>query len=54
MLIYGIGFLYMGRVFVYKMECLYTGWSVSIRDGMLVYGLGGSKRNGVLIYRMSC
>ena len=30
------------------MECLYTGWSVSIREGVLVYGAG------VLVNGMEC
>ena len=36
------------------MGFLYTGWSVSKRDGVLEYGLGGSKRNGVLVFGMGC
>ena len=27
-------------VFVYGMECLYTGWSGGIRDGLLLIGMG--------------
>ena len=27
-------------MFVYRMERLNTGWSVSIREGVLVYGAG--------------
>ena len=48
MLIYEIGCLYKGGVFVSRMECLYTGWSVSIREGVLVYV------TGVLVNGMGC
>ena len=50
----GLGIFIWDGVFVYRKGCLYTGWSVSLRDGVLVYGLGGSNWDGVLIYRMSC
>ena len=31
-------------MFVYGMECKYTGWSASKRDGVLVFGMGCSYR----------
>ena len=50
----GLGVCIWDGVFVKRMGCLYTGWSVIIRDGVLIYGLGGSNQDGVLIYRMTC
>ena len=44
-------------MFVYRMVCSYTGWSVSIQDGMLLYRMGCwcvNIRDGVLIYRIGC
>ena len=40
MLIYGIGFLYMGWGVCLEDGVFVYGWSVSIRVGVLVYGLG--------------
>ena len=36
----GLGVRLDDGVFVYGMECEYTRWSVSIRDGVLVNGMG--------------
>ena len=42
---------------IHGMVCLYTGWGVSIRDGVLVHGMGYystgwgiSIQDGVLVY----
>ena len=41
-------------MFVYGMECYYTGWGVIKRDGILVYGKGIRRHDAVLVYRMEC
>ena len=39
------------------MGCYFSGWGVSLRDGVLVWGVTGwgvTFRDGVLVYGMGC